>query len=99
MKISGIAQSIQTQQAQKKGRKSDAAPVQQNNDKVEISSEARQLAKSNDLSAVATKAAKEAPDIRSDKINEARERVAQGFYNQENIASVIADKLLQEFGI
>ncbi|MFC1561372.1 flagellar biosynthesis anti-sigma factor FlgM [candidate division KSB1 bacterium] len=99
MKVNNIGQSVQTQQVQRKGKKTDAAPVKQSSDKVEISSEARELAQSSGLSAKAAAAAKNEPDVRVDKVKEAREKVEQGFYNQENIGSALADRLLKEFGI
>lgn len=99
MKISNIAHSVQTQQVNKKGRKSEAKPVKQGSDKVEISSKARQLATSNNIAAAASKTVKDVPDVREDRIAEVRERINQGFYNQENIASALADRLLKEFGI
>jgi len=99
MKINQVAQSVQTQQITRKGRKTEAVPVEQKGDKVEISSEARSLSKSNDISTAATQALKDTPDVRNDKIAEIREKVRDGFYNQENISSAIADQLLKEFGI
>jgi len=99
MKITSIAQSVQTQEVQKKGRKPDAPPVQQNGDKVEISSKARELAESNSITEAASGALKDSTDVRSDKIAEARDKIAEGFYNQDNVSSALADRLLKEFGL
>ena len=99
IKVSSIAQSVHSQQVQRKGRNSDVSPGKQANDKVEISSEARKLQDSSSFQAAATKAVKGASDVRDDKIAEVRQKIADGFYDQENIASALADKLLKEFGI
>ena len=99
MKINPVGQSVHTQQTQRKGRKADAPPAKQKGDKVEISSDAKKLQDTNNFQTAATKAIQEIPDIREDKITEIRQKIADGFYDQENIAFVIADKLLKEFGI
>ena len=98
-KISSIAQSIQSQQVQRKGRKTEVSPGNQANDKVEISSEARKLQDSSAVQSVATKAVNDSPEVREDKIEEVRQKIVDGFYDQANIASALADKLLREFGI
>lgn len=99
MKINPVGQSSQAQQVQRKGRNADTPAVSQNNDKVEISSEARKLQDTQGLQAAASRLIKETPDVREDKIAEARQRILDGFYDQSNISSAIADKLLKEFGI
>jgi len=99
MKITQVAQSVKTQQVQKKGRKTDAAPVKQSADKVEISTEAKKLSQSNKVSATAAQSIKNAPEVREDKIAEVRERIAEDFYNQKNITTLLADEILKDFGI
>jgi len=100
MKVNQIAQSIQTQQVQKKGRAPEPAPVQTpGSDKVEISVEARKLQDTQNATAAALNAVKNTPDVREDKIAEVRQKIVEGFYNQSNIATVLADKLLKEFGL
>ena len=99
MKVNQVGQSVQTQQVQRKGRKSEASPVKQNGDKVEISSEARKLQNSSGIQATAAKTIRDTSDVREDRIADVRQRIAEGFYNQSNIATALADKLLKEFGI
>ncbi len=99
IKVSSIAQSVQSQQVQRKGRNSEVSPGKQANDKVEISSEARKLQDSSSLQAAATKAVQGASDVRDDKIAKVRQKIADGFYDQQNITSALADKLLKEFDI
>jgi negative regulator of flagellin synthesis FlgM len=99
IKISSIAQSIQSQQVQRKGRKTEVPSGNQANDKVAISSEARKLQDSSAVHLTATKAVNDVPEVREDKIEEVRQKISDGFYDQANIASVLADKLLREFGI
>ena len=99
MKVNQVGQSVQTQQVQRKGRKAESPPAKQKGDKVEISSQARKLQDTKELQAAASKSIKDSPDVRDDKIAEVRQRILDGFYDQSNISSSIADKLLKEFGI
>ena len=44
-------------------------------------------------------AAKNTPDVRADRVAQARERVQEGFYDQPEVRSTIADRLLRSFGL
>jgi len=100
MKITQVAQSIQTQQVQKKGRTPEPAPAPAPGaDKVEISTEARKLQDTSQLTAAAAQELKDTPEVREDKIAEVRQKIVEGFYNQSNVATVLADNLLREFGL
>lgn len=99
MKVNQVGQSIHAQQTQRKGRKTESAPVKQSGDKVEISPKARKLQGASNLHSIASKSLKNTSDVREDKIAEVRQRIVDGFYDQNNISSSIADKLLKEFGI
>jgi len=99
VKVSQVAQSVQAQQVQKKGRKTEPTPAKQAGDKVEISSEAKKLQDSSNLNSIASKTIKDTPEVREDKIAEVRQKINDGFYDQSNVASVLADKLIKEFGI
>ena len=44
-------------------------------------------------------AARDLPDIREDRIAQARARIAAGEYDSENVRRVIADRILDQFGI
>lgn len=44
-------------------------------------------------------AAKNAPDVRADRVAQARARVQEGFYNQPEVRSALADRLLRSFGL
>lgn len=99
IKVSQVAQSVQAQQVQRKGRKTETTPAKQAGDKVEISPEAKKLQDTSNLNGVASKTIKDTPDVREDKIAEIRQKINEGFYDQSNVASTLADKLLKEFGI
>ena len=42
-------------------------------------------------------AAKSAPDVRADRVAQARARVQEGFYNRPEVRSAVADRLVQSF--
>jgi anti-sigma28 factor (negative regulator of flagellin synthesis) len=44
-------------------------------------------------------AAKNAPDVRADRVAQARARVQEGFYDRPEARSAIADRMLQSFGL
>lgn len=103
MRISAVTQSMQSElrkvdsikRGEKPVKSSKAMPV----DKSEFSQSAQ--------SANATKAAIEViatsissqSDIRTDKIQEVREKIKNGFYESPEFIDKLAEKLLAEFGI
>jgi len=54
-----------------------------------------------ELSATASlkNAPREVPDIREDRVAQARARIAAGEYDSENLRRIVADRLLDQFGI
>ena len=44
-------------------------------------------------------AAKNAPDVRADRVAQARARVQEGFYDKPETRSAVADRMLQSFGL
>ena len=45
-----------------------------------------------------TEAAKNAPDVRTDRVAQARARVQEGYYDRPEVRSAVAGRLLQSFG-
>lgn len=99
IKVSQVAQSVQAQQVQRKGRKTETTPAKQAGDKVEISSEAKKLQDSSNLQSIASKTINGTSEVREDKLDEIRQKIKDGFYDQSSVSSALADKLLKEFGI
>jgi anti-sigma28 factor (negative regulator of flagellin synthesis) len=62
-----------------KNVKTDSAPASEQKDKIVISTEARDLAKT---------------DFSSNKIAEIREKVNSGFYDSDEVLQKVADKIL-----
>lgn len=94
MRIESILQTLSTQFLQKKGANKDAQPVNSSEDKVEISSEARELQKNQNTNNV-----NKGEIGKEDKIKEVREKIENDFYSSPKVISKIADNLLKRFKI
>ena len=67
-------------------------------DSSEFSSDAQRLSETKaQVDAVSTKI-NSSPEIRYDKVEEARQKVKDGYYNREEVVDKLADKLLEQFG-
>lgn len=65
-------------------------------DSVELSEEGRQV---QDLRDRLTEAARGMPEVREDRVAQARARLAAGEYDSEGVSRQIADRLLEQFGL
>lgn len=67
-------------------------------DSSEFSSDAKRLSDTkSQVDAVATKLTN-SPDVRYDKVAEAKQKIQDGFYDSEEVVDKLADKLLEQFG-
>ena len=65
-------------------------------DRIELSESARQaLAQQSRLN----DAARSVPDVREDRVTQARARLEAGEYDTEEVRQTIADRLLDQFGV
>jgi len=67
-------------------------------DRTSLSSEARQAGANAAAMRVLTQRVEAQPEIRQDRIEATRQRVENGFYNSEEFASNLADRLISQFG-
>ena len=82
--------------SKKEDTKSDS--VVKKSDKTLLSSEARSVAAASaDLKVLAARVAVE-PEIRTGKVESVREKLESGYYNSEEFAGQLADKLAKDFG-
>lgn len=86
-KIGNINNIVET----KKTRGTSAAKEVKKNDSIQISSEGKKAAELAKLS----HAVKETPDMRMDRVNEIKEKIASGTYNfnDEKILEMVADRI------
>ncbi len=94
MRIESILQTLSTQFLHKKGLNKNTQPVNNNDDKVEISSKARELQKNQNTGNV-----QKSDPLKEDKLHEIREKISNDYYSSHNVISKIADNLLKRFKI
>ena len=94
MRIESILQTLSTQFLQKKGLIKNTQPVNNNEDKVEISSKARELQKNQNTDNV-----QKSDPLKDEKLREIREKISDDYYSSKNVISKIADNLLKRLKI
>lgn len=99
MRIQNIIQAFQSDLIQKKDVRAKEKPADTivNKDVVSISSEARDLQKVNQSGRNEQPVA--APEVRIEKVEAARTRIAEGYYSTPQILARLAERLLKEFNI
>lgn len=81
-------------------RKADKTPkARATIDKSEISQGARRLSETKAQVETVSAQVGGQPEIRSDRIAEVKERIDRGYYNTEEFADQLADKLIKDFGL
>jgi flagellar biosynthesis anti-sigma factor FlgM len=66
-------------------------------DSVSLSKKAKDLANASDIEAV-SRHVDALPDVRPEKVQEAKEKIASGYFNSPDFEDKLADRLLKEFG-
>ncbi|NVM04886.1 MAG: flagellar biosynthesis anti-sigma factor FlgM [Candidatus Helarchaeota archaeon] len=99
MRIENILQIITAQFFQRKGVKSSSKPLNSTEDKVEISSEARDLQKNHKINDLQNGEVKNIQAVREEKVKEVISKVDQDFYSSPKVISKIGESLLKLFGI
>ena len=96
MRINGIIQAFKAQVLQKRvrpgGTDQAARPI---TDQVRISKEARALQKSDSELNVARTALQQVPNVRADRVADARKALQSGRYNTPEVTSRISERLLE----
>lgn len=99
MKIDRISQifgmDLQKVSGSGKGPKETEKPAK--SDSVSLSKKAKELSSSSDVESIA-RHVDALPDVRADKVQEAKEKIASGYYNSPVFEEKLADKLMKEFG-
>lgn len=66
-------------------------------DSVSLSKKAKELSSSSDTDAVA-RHVEALPDVRAEKVQEAKEKIASGYFNSPSFEDKLAERLTKEFG-
>ena len=96
----------QTGQIDALKKASGAKPVQKSesaqkakSDSVTISSQAKNLSETDTQVKTAKARINATPDVRQDRIDAVREKIANGFYDSDEFKEKLADRLMNEFGL
>jgi flagellar biosynthesis anti-sigma factor FlgM len=66
-------------------------------DSVTFSKKAKELASSSASDSISAQV-KALPDVRAEKVQEAKEKIASGYFNSPDFEDKLADRLMKEFG-
>lgn len=98
MKIERIQQVYGADLQKVSGNKpADKSEKTAKSDSVQVSKKAKELADSEASSSVSAHV-KALPDVRAEKVQEAKEKIASGYFNSPEFEDKLADKLMKEFG-
>ena len=99
MKIERISQifGLDLQKVSGNGKGPDKSDKSGKSDSVSLSKKAKDLASSASAEAVA-RHLDSLPDVRADKVQEAKEKIASGYFNSPDFEEKLADRLMKEFG-
>lgn len=99
MKIDRISQvyGLDLQKVSGGAKPAEKTEKQGKSDSVSLSKKAKDLASSAASEAVA-RHVDSLPDVRLDKVQEAKEKIANGYFNSPDFEDKLADRLMKEFG-
>lgn len=84
--------------SKKEASTNKAATYARKSDKTSLSSDARQFSETKASANVVAARLKAEPDVRTERINEVRQKLDDGYYNSSKFADELADKLIKDFG-
>ena len=102
MRISAIHELLNTEAKKVEGAKKAESSSKSKvfpSDKTEFSSKAQRLNETKAQIDIISSKLANAPDIRTEKVAEVKEKIKNGFYNSEDFVNKLADKLLEDFNI
>lgn len=98
MKIDRISQifGMDLQKAAGAGKGPEKADKPVKGDSVSLSKKAKELSSSSTESI--SRHIDALPDVRADKVQEAKEKIASGYFNSPDFEDKLADRLMKDFG-
>jgi negative regulator of flagellin synthesis FlgM len=91
--IDGVRGIDNNSKINKTPKKSD--DITTSNDSADISTEAKQMAEEAKLRSIIDKS----PDVRADKIEQVKERMSNGSYDNEEVLKTVAERLMKVLGL
>lgn len=87
-----IAKKIEVTQKKEKTQKAKKLDI------VEVSQDAKLLSKTKASVETAKAHVAQAPDVRTDKVNEVKQKIKEGYYDSPEFAECLAEKLITDIG-
>lgn len=99
MKIDKISQifGMDLQKVSGAGKGPEKTEKTAKSDSVSLSKKAKELSSTSDTESVA-RHVQALPDVRAEKVQEAKEKIASGYFNSPEFEEKLADRLMKEFG-
>lgn len=99
MKIDRISQifGMDLQKVSGSGKTPEKTDKLAKSDSVSLSKKAQELSSASDTESVA-RHVRAMPDVRAEKVQEAKEKIASGYFNSPEFEEKLADRLMKEFG-
>ena len=99
MRIDHVSQPYRIEAAKKAGvTKKKAGASKKAGDQVQFSEDGKFLSSTRASVEVAKAKISSTPDIRSEKVQEVKDKIKQGYYDSPEFADKLADKLIQDIG-
>ncbi len=102
MRLESIHNVVSTEFRKVEKSKKESAPstaaYARKSDKTSLSSDAKQASDTKASASVVAARIQAEPDVRTDKINEVRKKLDDGYYNSSKFADELAEKLIKDFG-
>ncbi len=100
MKIDPIYQALGVEIQKVSGQAKNVEKAEKGNklDSVTLSKKAQELSRASDIDAVSRQIAN-IPDIRTEKVQTVKARVAAGYYETPQFMDQLAEKLIKDFGL
>ncbi len=103
MRLESIANNVNNEirkvESARRNDKVDKTKSTSKSDSLSFSSSAQRLSETKANADIVASRIEIEPDIRADKVEEVRKKIESGFYNSEEFADKLADKLISDFGI
>jgi flagellar biosynthesis anti-sigma factor FlgM len=103
MRILPVSQKITSElrkvESAKKNEQASSKKMPLKADRSELSPGAKRLSDTKANAEIVSAQLRNQPDIRTDKVEEAREKIQNGYYDSPQFLDKLADKLIADFGL
>jgi anti-sigma28 factor (negative regulator of flagellin synthesis) len=99
MNLNKVEGASHLHRADKENRQKETEKREIDHDRVEISTEGKALLRTRYVVDLVKARFKELPDVREERIQQAKQRIRDGYYNRGDIQKATIDRFLETFGL